>query len=475
MNDQPYTPDEAPDVNKPSGTKSKPYTLQTSHLLKFIIGSVLGLFLFLAPIPTADAFNIPLGFAIDWLGGIMSLENINIATVLAYIFIAISLLGTILAYTVKPAFIMDNEKLRNVFKAHPVYVVCRVIAFVFATMVFFDFGLAAVINPDIGGLMFNVLITGLVPIFLILAFVIPVLTEFGLMEFIGVLIKRALRFLFTLPGRASIDLAASWFGSSAVSVIITKDQHERGYYTGREAASIVVNFSFVSLPFSFVVARTMGIEAHFFLWYLIICITCIILAIITPRIWPLRQLSDTYLDDVGKQIDEDEWANTSRMQQAVLTASQKAGTVRAAHVVKGGFKCYLDVFMDLFPVIMALGTVALIIAELTPVFDWISMPMAFYLDLLRVQGGSDFASATLIGFADMFLPAIILGTGAPLEARFIIGALSIVQIIYMAETGILILKSKIPLGFGKLLLLFLMRTVIALPIIVLLSRLFMSF
>jgi len=60
--------------------------------------------------------------------------------------------------------------------------------------------------------------------------------------------------------------------------------------------------------------------------------------------------------------------------------------------------------------------------------------------------------------------------GAPINTRFILGALSIVQIIYLAETGILILKSKIPLNIGHLAIIFIMRTVIALPIIVLLTR-----
>jgi len=450
---------------------SPKYKIKTSHLLKFIIGSAIGLFLFLAPIPTADAFNIPLGFAIDWLGSALVIGGFNVATLLAYIFITVSLLGTILAYTVKPGFIMNNDKLKGMFLAHPVYVVCRVLAFAFATMVYFGFGPEFIIHGDVGGLMLDVLITGLVSIFLILAFLIPVLTDFGLMEFIGVLIQKIVRFLFTLPGRASIDLAASWFGSSAVSVIITKDQHERGFYTGREAAAIAVNFSFVSLPFSFVVARTMGIEGHFLFWYLIICLTCIILAMITPRIWPLRKLPDTYMEDVGKQIHEENLEGMSRFKKAVHDGSERASKTTAGTVVKGGLKCYLDVFMDLFPVIMALGTLGLIVAEMTPVFDWISMPMGWFLELLRVDGGAAYASATLIGFADMFLPAIILGTSASMEARFIIGALSIVQIIYMAETGILILKSEMPLGFGKLLALFFIRTIIGLPIIVLLTRL----
>ena len=459
---------------KPQSSSSGTYKPKTSHMLKFIIGSVVGVFLFLAPIPTADAFNIPLGFAIDWIGDVLSLDGVNIATLLAFIFIVISCLGTLLAYTVKPAFIMDNEKLKDIFDTHPVYAVSRFIALVLVSMVYFNFGPSFVTHGETGGLMLHELVTGLISIFLVLALAIPILTDFGLMEFIGTLIQRFIRFLFTLPGRAAIDLAASWFGSSAVSVIITRGQHEKGFYTGREAAAICVNFSFVSLPFSFVVARTLGLQGHFFAWYLIICFTCIILAIITPRIWPLSKITDTYLEDVGKQIDEDTTIGKSRVQKAFATASERAGRTTVKDFAAGSIKCYLDVFMDLIPVIMAWGTIALIINEFTPVFDVISMPMRWFLEILQVQGAADYASTTLVGFIDMFIPALILGNQTYIETRFILGALSIVQIIYMAETGILILKSKIPLGIGKLFLVFMIRTLLALPILVFLTRMFIS-
>ena len=149
--------------------------------------------------------------------------------------------------------------------------------------------------------------------------------------------------------------------------------------------------------------------------------------------------------------------------------------------------------MDLIPVILAWGTIALIIEAQTPIFDWIAFPFRWFLELLRVEGAAAYAPATIVGFIDMFIPAILLsapervyeyvvgygyqyvaidGTFAtPIATRFILGTLSIVQIIYLAETGILILKSKIPLNIGHLAIIFVMRTVFALPIIVLLTRL----
>jgi len=290
------------------------------------------------------------------------------------------------------------------------------------------------------------------------------------MEFLGVLIRKFVRALFTLPGRSSIDLLGSWFSSSAASVIITRDQHERGFYTGREAAAICVNFTLVSLPFTFFVANWIDLGAYFPLFYLVICVTAIILAVIMPRIWPLRGIRDVYLPEVGKQIDEEVPSNVSSFSHAKTLASQRASQTGPVDVVKSGLRTWTNIFMDLIPVILVWGTIALIIEDNTPVFDWISWPFGEYMNLLGIAYAREFSHVAVLGFVDMFLPALMLGTESAFETRFILGALSIVQIIYLAETGILILKSKIPLNIGHLAILFVMRTVLALPIIVLLFR-----
>jgi len=195
------------------------------------------------------------------------------------------------------------------------------------------------------------------------------------------------------------------------------------------------------------------------------CLACIVLALILPRIWPLGSLPNTYLADVGKQIDEDVPANTSRFKYAIQLAGERAHNTTVRDAVKSGAYSYLNIFMDLIPIILAWGTVALIVAELTPFFTWISLPMGHYLNLFGIEGAFEYAAATLVGFVDMFIPALLLGS-APYATRFILGVLSIVQIIYLAETGVLILKSKMPLNLWKLFVIFMMRTIIGLPIIV---------
>lgn len=443
--------------------------IKTGNILKFILISALGLFLFIAPIPTEDAFNIPLGLVVSYIEDVLfQFDGFNLSTILLIIFCTVSALGTVAASLFKVNF--KNETLQGVFKISPLYVISRILALIFVWLIFFNIGPMFIISGDTGGLMQSITAHILI-IFIPLAFAIPILTDFGIMEFIGILIRKVIHFLFTLPGRASVDLLASWFGSSSVSVLLTANQHERGYYSDREAAVICTNFAFVSLPFSFVIANFAGIIHHFLLWYLIICIACIIIAMITPRIWPLRSLSNLYVENVGKQINEEAEEGISTFKLALIRATAQAEKTTIIDVLKTGLKMYINVFLDLLPIILAWGTLSVAIFEFTPIFQFISAPLGFYMQLFGIEGAMNYAPAALIGFLDMFLPSVLFSDVTPMATRLIISALSIVQIIYMTETGVLIIKSKIPLNLPKLFVIFLIRTLLAIPILVFLVNL----
>ena len=482
-----------------------------AHTAKFAIVSLIGIALFMIPITLATGrggdteTNIILGHLINilrfdvsanlyfsyyapetsiWLseggGGCGNYPNpFALHYLLALIAITVSFLGSIIAWVAKPSFIMDNERLKEIFHCNIIYLISKFFGFLFIWLVFLSgFGVGAGVVPIewVVHSFTGEIIAGLVAVLMIIFFVIvpfmPLITEFGLMEFIGVLIRKVVRALFTLPGRASVDLMASWFGSSAASIIITRGQHERGFYTGREAAVIAVNFSFVSLPFTFVVANTMGLGQYFGWFYLVMCLTCVILGLLLPRIWPLKQLPDTYLEEVGKQITEDEKPEgMGAFSFAVENASKKAATATFTDVAKSAGRSYTNIFMDLIPIIMAWGTIGIMIAELTPIFGWIGRPFGLFMEyVLQLEGAGTLGHLALVGFIDMFLPALMIGEQV-MMTTFVIGVLSIVQIIYMAETGVLIAKSKMPLGVGKLFVIFIMRTLIGLPIIVGLTHL----
>jgi nucleoside recognition membrane protein YjiH len=129
-----------------------------------------------------------------------------------------------------------------------------------------------------------------------------------------------------------------------------------------------------------------------------------------------------------------------------------------------GLHNLFDIWFGLMPALIAIGTTGLIIAEYTPFFEWLSYPLIPLLNLLQIPEAVAAAPTLLVGFAEMFLPAVLAKGIESDLTRFVIACVSINQLIYMSEIGVLIMKTKIPLGFWNLVQIFLLRTLITLPI-----------
>lgn len=446
-------------------------TVTSRDILVFVLASLVGVFLFLIPIPYNGTFTIPIGIIINWVSDLLVVGEFSIANLLVLIFISASCLLSIVGVLFKPAFIMNNPKIKAMAFSKPLYMVSKFVGLIAIVLTYFEIGPEAIYSGATGGSMMGVSAV-LVSVVFVIAFAMPLLTDFGIMEFVGVLIRKFVRVLFTCPGRSAIDLMTSWFGASNAAVILTTRQYESGYYTGREAAVISTNFSLVSIPFCYVIAKLINVEQHFTIWYVMICVVGMMLAVITPRIWPLRFIPDTYDAVSGKQINEELPEGVGKMKWALNLAGKRAQKGSVQGLAKSGIDIYLSMFLDLIPLVMAWGTVVLVLVEYTPVFQIASIPLGYYMQLLGIENAMKVAPAALVGFADMYIPALMLANEAAEKTRFILGAVSLIQIIYMTEVGVLIVKSRVPMNAWKLFVVFLERTLISLPLITLFANLF---
>ena len=441
-------------------------SVNTKNMLKFILCSAFGILMFLVPIPQGESFTTLLDFLKTGLKNLFGGSLDYILLVLLIVSAVISLID----YIAKPEFIRKNHYLKRAFSTTPFYLVSKILGAVFGCMVVFHVGPEVVTSVDTGVTMIDLCKT-LFCIVLAFSFIMPFLTDCGIMEFLGVLAKPVVRPLFHVPGRASVDLIASWFGASNAAVILTREQYMRGFYTKREASYIMTNFSLVSIPFCLMIANTVGIANLFPAFYLCICITGIVLAVIIARIPPIRTIPDTYREKTGKQINEEVPQEKGILSYALELSCQKAEKFNLRSILSSGFEVVMGMFFDLIPIVVAWGMIALMIATYTPVFKWISYPMGLYLQLFGVEEAFAVAPATLIGFTDMFIPALLITGIESVKTKFVIGVLSLVQIIYLTEVGAIIIKSEIPLNLWKLFLIFMERTLIAIPIIVLFANL----
>lgn len=444
----------------------KQSNINLKNMLKFLICSGFGILMFLVPIPQEESFTTLLDFLKTWLKNLLGGSLIYIIMVM----LVFSAVMSLIDYFMKPDFIRRNHYLKKAFSTTPLYLVSKVVGAVVGCMVVFHAGPEAVISADTGATIIDLCGT-LFCIVLSFSFILPFLTDCGIMEFMGVLLKPVVRPLFHVPGRASVDLMASWFGASNAAVILTREQYMKGFYTKREAGYIMTNFSIVSIPFCLMIANTVGIDYLFPAFYLCICVVGVVLAVVIARIPPIRTLPDTYKEQIGKQIDEEVPEESGIFRHALEKSCQRAEKFDLMAVLSSGLEVVMGMLFDLIPIVVSWGTVALIIATYTPVFKWVSYPMGMYLNVLGVQEAFQVAPATLVGFTDMFIPALLITGITSVKTKFIIGVLSLIQIIYLTEVGTIIIKSEIPLNLWKLFLIFLERTIIAIPIIVLFANL----
>ena len=363
--------------------------------------------------------------------------------------------------------------LAELFRVSWPWLVLRIIGALVAVMVFFELGPEMVWGANTGQTMVGQLVPTVMTLFLAVIFLLPLMTEYGIMEFAGVLLSGFFRLLFRLPGRGAIDAMASWLGAAPLGALVTTQQYERGHYNRREALSIISSFSLASVAFCLLIASILDITHIFLEFYASVAVVSIILAIIVCRLPPLSTIPATYECEASHSelVPEGE----SVWSWAVAAAVNKAREADPwpVQMRRSGFKL-LDLWFGLIPTVIAIGTVALIVAEFTPLFNWIAYPFRLYLELLSVPEAAAAAPSMVVGFADMILPAV-LGSGIEAEhTRFLIAGISVTQVIYMSEIGALILRSKIETTIWQLAGIFLMRTIIAIPLFVLLGHLLLD-
>ena len=438
----------------------KKYPISTH--LKFIIPSLIGVLLFITPIKVEDGFTIPIGI----LAGMV--EDL-LANYLSLIMMLIIVMTAILTVIIK----LGGNKykrfpfINNLFQVNIFWTITRIIAAVFAVMVYYQLGTEAIYSEDTGDLLLGGLLHTLFAVFLFAGLFLPLLMDFGLLDLFGTLMTKIMRPLFRLPGRASVDSLASWVGDGTIGVLLTSKQYEEGHYTKRESVIIGTTFSVVSITFTLVIIETVGLEHMFIPFYLTVIIAGLVAALIMPRIPPLSLVPNTYMDDVEAQEDEEVPEGYNLLSYGYKKALDRAeNSPSFFNFFKKGLQNVLDMWMGVAPIVMAFGLIALIFAEFTPLFEWLGMPFIPLLELMQVPYAKEASETILIGFADMFLPAVI---GAAIESdmtRFIIAVLSVTQLIYMSEVGGVLLGSKVPVKFIDLVFVFLLRTLITLPIIV---------
>lgn len=430
--------------------------------LQFLLPSLFGVLIFLTPIPWDGQQTIGISLIQGRIKQLMGADGLHIVVGALVATSVFTLVGTLS----KPAWIHRRAALKDLFDVSPSWLVLRLLGATFGLMYLFQIGPALLISEEIGGAVFVGIGVNVLSVYIAASLLMPLLTDFGLMEFAGTLARPVFRTLFRLPGRSAIDALTSFVGASSIGLLITIRQYDSGNYTTREACAVATNFSVVSIPFCLVVVSVAGIEQLFLPWYGFVVLACLLAAFITPRLPPLSRKADTYA--AGRENH----SHTESTTMPLLQEAWQGALVRAESAP--GLKAFLvsgvsNMMFFMFSVMaaaMALATFAALVTFHTPLFTWLGTPFIGLLEFAQLPEASAAAPGLFSGYLDQYMPAIIAsGIDSP-ATSFVLAGLSVCQLIFMSEAGVIMLRSSLPLSVADLALIFLLRTTIVLPVLI---------
>lgn len=438
-------------------------------LLNFLIPSIIGIIIFMIPVKYDGNWTIIVKIFADFIAKILG----DYLPALCTIIITISFVMSVLAsFNVK--FIKENKLLNQTFSVTPVWLVLRILGFIIVWMVvlkdklnlgpFFDM----IVADESATFILNDLLTSLVIIFVIASMLLPLLLDFGLLEFIGAIFTKIMRPVFLIPGRAAVDCITSWIGDGTLGVMLTANQYESGYYSAKEAAIISTNFSAVSITFSLIVLSQVDMVDYFGVYYLLVCLVGIVCAIIVPRIPPLSLKKDDYVVESNRTNEDIAENYSSSVQYGLDLAIKRAESHKGiGEFLKNGIENAFGMWFSVMPIVMIIGTASLVLANNTQVFEILGKPFLPLLNFLKVPESLAASKTMIVGFSDMFTPSIIAASTIQSQmTKFIVATISVTQLIYLSEVGGLILASSIPVNLFELFVIFIERTIISLLIVV---------
>ena len=421
----------------------------------FVMWSLLGLIVFFAPVSLNNSTTIPLDYIaqtiekyLPWFGPIFALLIITVGGILPF---------------------YDRSWKRDT--------VTRVLSFLkllgigAGFMAYFRLGPDWLMKEDVLPFLWTKVAVPVAIIVPLGSIFLTFIISYGLMEFIGVLMRPVMRPVWKLPGRATVDALTSFVGSFAIAMFLTNRIYKEGKYTEREAAIILTGFSSVSASFMVIVAKTLGLMDRWNTFFWTALVVTYLVTAITAWIYPIRSIENKYYRGSGESEQKPEGSMVGNALRAGLAAAGKADSLYRN--IWNNLKDGMMMSFRLISTIISVGLISFVLVKTTPVFDYIGYIFYPFTYLTRVPDPGIVAKATAVAGAEMFIPsAIVAGTeGVAIMSKFVVGIVSISLILFFSGSIPCLLATDVRLSIKNLLIIMVERAVLSLLIAALLMHL----
>ncbi|MCZ0717422.1 YjiH family protein [Aerococcus kribbianus] len=418
---------------------------QSRNAFRFIIYSLFGIFMFFVPIEIAAVNSIPLDHLVSLIRDVPMFELVYGSLLI--------IIGTLLPFI---------RKTWNKDKVTMVLSLIQLTAIPFLIFYLFKIGPQALLADDMIPFIFESIVVPVTTIIPIGSVFLAFIVGYGLMEYIGVLMRPIMVPLFKTPGRSAVDAVASFVGSYSIALLLTNRVYREGRYTDKEAAIIATGFSTVSATFMIIVAKTAGLMDQWLLYFTTTIIVTFTVTILTTRLYPLASFPENYFEGQAGKVEQDVQGNRFKAAwEEAMEVADRAPSL--GENVLSNLRDGFNMALKIAPSLMSVGIIALIIANYTPFFDILGYIFYPFTWLLQLPEPMLAAKAASLSIAEMFLPSLLVVDADPV-VQYVIAIVCISEILFFSASIPCIMSTDIPLKLKDYLIIWFERVVLSLII-----------
>ena len=440
--------------------------------MRFIFGLAIGIIFFLIPLPLDGQLTVLFSVVYGLI-----LENfLGYARLVAVLLAIYGVMLTVIAGLNSAEFLSIShtyeKKLELGFwKTSYTWGFIRLIGLISMAILAFELG-PSVLHTGLAmelWMEFLPLISVVVPLG---AIVVSMMVKLGGLDFVGTISRPIMNPAFRLPGKSALDSLASVLGTSYVGLYVTYDVFIDGGYTKRDVYILCTCFVTPSIGTFAIGAGLLDVinllPVLIVSWLLCLAIT----GYIVVRLPPLKKVPDSYVSEPDQEIV---FVGSFReyFRLAVSNGVKKAKENTVPSSLYIGLKESIKVTAAAVLAGIAFAYPIFLLIETTNLFTVISKPIAPIFELMAIPDAEAAALGLLLGLGGDLIPAIVIGgIGVDRMTGFFILLFSMSQVVYLASTipVSMDLFQEVPMRFRDLILLFVIRMIIILPVAALITH-----
>lgn len=237
---------------------------------------------------------------------------------------------------------------------------------------------------------------------------IPLLVEYGLVDFCGMLCRPFMRRLFRTPGSSAVIGVSAFLGNYSMGHVVSRQMYEQGKFTEKETVIVAMGFSTCSVGLMLNLVNYLDLMEHWTVYVLCVLVITFTVTALVSRIFPISRKREVYKEGVSPEMEPSASGNR-------FAAAWREG-IRRAEGAPDAFTAVKNILKQVFPVICEItGTSTCVIT-----FGMLAVSHTHLFSYLGVLF-RPFLKAAGVGSAD--LPWAVQAIGASIVEPVLAGVI----------------------------------------------------